>query len=258
VPLNEVRIRGLLGIPEIRPGDDLAREILRALTRGEGSDSPHSLNPLAGAVFVVAQKAVSKAEGRIIKLDSVEPSPKARQWAAQHDKDARVVEIILRESRRIVRMERGILIAETRHGFICANAGVDASNVPAGCVSVLPEDPDDSARRLRAALALALEVPLGVIISDTFGRPWRMGQANVALGVSGLCPLIDYRGRVDSSGRTMQATVIALADELAAAAELVMGKTLGIPVAVIEGLEYASGQGSARDLIRPPEEDLFR
>jgi coenzyme F420-0:L-glutamate ligase/coenzyme F420-1:gamma-L-glutamate ligase len=258
VPLNEVRIRGLRGIPEIRPGDDLAREILRALTRGEGSDSPYPLNPQPRTVFVVAQKAVSKAEGRIVELDGVKPSQRAIEWAVQHGKDPRAVEVILRESKRIVRMEKGVLIAETRHGFVCANAGVDASNVPAGCVSLLPEDPDDSARRLRAALEHALEVPLGVIISDTFGRPWRMGQANVALGLSGLCPLIDYRGRVDSSGRTMQATVIAVADELAAAAELVMGKTLGVPVAVIEGLEHASGQGSARDLIRPPEEDLFR
>jgi len=258
VPLDEVRIRGLHGIPEIRPGDDLAREILLALEGGESGDSPHALKPEAGAVFVIVQKVVSKAEGRIVELDSVKPSPGALEWAARHDKDPRVVEVVLRESKRIVRMERGVLIAETRHGFVCANAGVDASNVPPGYVSLLPEDPDESARRLRTALELALEIQLGVIISDTFGRPWRMGQANVALGVSGLCPLIDYRGRVDSSGRPMQATVIAVADELAAAAELVMGKTLGIPVAVIEGLEHTEKQGSARDLIRPPEENLFR
>ena len=255
---GEIRIRGLHGIPEIKPGDDLAREILCALNGEKNGNAGSLLKPQAGAVFVVAQKVISKAEGRIVELRNVEPRAEARQWAEQHGKDPRVVEVILREARRIVRMERGILIAETRQGFVCANAGVDASNVPHDCVTLLPDDPDESARRLRTALEQKLAVPLGVIISDTFGRPWRIGQIDVALGVSGLCPLIDYRGRVDSSGRPMQVTMIAVADEIAAAAELVMGKTLGVPVAIIEGLHPASVQGSARDLIRSREEDLFR
>ncbi len=255
---GEIGIRGLRGIPEIRPGDDLALEIQRALA-GERMRNTGSQGRLrTGAVFVIAQKVVSKAEGRIVELAKVEPRAEAREWAAKYGKDPRVVEVILREAKRIVRMERGILIAETRHGFVCANAGVDASNVPRDCVTLLPEDPDESARRLRAARERDLAVPLGVIISDTFGRPWRIGQTNVALGVSGLCPIIDYRGQADSSGRPMQATMIAIADEIAAAAELVMGKILGVPVAIVEGLEPAAGQGSARDLIRSPEEDLFR
>ena len=254
---HSLRIRGLRGIPEIKPGDDLAREIVRALTSEENGGAGSPPKPEAGAVFVVAQKVVSKAEGRIVELATVEPRAEAREWAARYGKDPRVVEVVLREAKRVVRMERGILIAETRHGFVCANAGVDASNVPRDCVTLLPMNPDESACRLRAALERDFAVPVAAIISDTFGRPWRMGQTDVALGVSGLCPLIDYRGRVDSSGRPMQATMIAVADELAAAAELVMGKTLGVPVAVVEGLPPAPTQGSASDLIRSREEDLF-
>jgi coenzyme F420-0:L-glutamate ligase/coenzyme F420-1:gamma-L-glutamate ligase len=169
-----------------------------------------------------------------------------------------MVEAVLRETKRVVRMDRGLLISETHHGFVCANAGVDASNAPMGTVVLLPEDPDRSARELRSDLEEALKVNLAVIISDTFGRPWRQGLTNVALGVAGLSPLTDYRGRVDFYGRTLRATVLAVADELAAAAELVMGKTLGIPVVVIEGFQYQPGAGSGRELIRSHEDDLFR
>jgi coenzyme F420-0:L-glutamate ligase/coenzyme F420-1:gamma-L-glutamate ligase len=167
--------------------------------------------------------------------------------------------VVLREAKRIVRMDRGVLIVETRHGFVCANGGVDASNAPQGTVVLLPLDPDASAARLRSDLDKSLERPVAVIISDTFGRPWRQGLTNVALGVAGLSPFIDYRGQVDYYGRTLQATLLAVADELAAAAELVMGKTAGIPVAVIEGFRYPTDDdGSGRQLIRPPEDDLFR
>jgi len=249
MPNAELRIWGVTGLPEIQPGNDLAEAIVRALP-------PRSIEP--GSVFVIAQKIVSKSEGRLVELDEVEPSPPAREWAAQYHRDPRMIEVVLREARRIVRMDRGVLIVETRQGFICANGGVDASNAPKGTVVLLPEDADDSARRLRDALERRLDRRVAVIISDTFGRPWRQGLTNVALGVAGLSPFIDYRGQIDFYGRPLQATVLAVADELAAAAELVMGKTLGIPVAVVEGFRYELAAGSGLDLIRPPEEDLFR
>ena len=246
---REIRIRGLEGMPEIHPGDNLCERILNAL----GTDP---IRP--GAIFVVAQKIVSKAEGRIVRLETIAPSARAQQWAEKYNKDPRIVEVVFRESKRIVRMDRGVLIVETHHGFICANGGVDVSNAPKGSVVLLPEDPDRSAMQLCRELEMALHSPLAVIISDTFGRPWRQGLANVALGVAGLSPLKDYRGQTDFYGRALQATVLAVADELASAAELVMGKTLGIPVAAIEGFPLERVPGSGRDLIRPPEEDLFR
>ncbi len=256
---HNLRIRGLEGIPEIHPGDNLCRLICAALdTRAVSTANPAAPVVAPGAVVVVAQKIVSKSEGRIVQLEGVTPSVQAKEWASKYHKDARMVEVVLREARRIVRMDRGILIAETHHGFICANAGVDASNAPKGTLVLLPEDPDRSARQLRSGLQEKLGVPLGIIVSDTFGRPWRQGLTNVALGVAGLSPFIDYRGRPDFFGRTLQATVLAVADELAGAAELVMGKTLGIPVAIVEGFEYSVAEGSGSDLIRPPGEDLFR
>lgn len=169
-----------------------------------------------------------------------------------------MVEVVLQQARRIVRMDRGIIIAETHHGYVCANAGVDASNAPHGMVVLLPPDPDRSAAGLRQAFEAALGRNLAVIVSDTFGRPWRTGLTNVALGVAGLSPVIDYRGQVDSYGRSLHATVLAVADELAGAAELIMGKTTGIPAVVIEGFSYSPATGSGRELIRPTEEDLFR
>jgi coenzyme F420-0:L-glutamate ligase/coenzyme F420-1:gamma-L-glutamate ligase len=239
------------GIPEVTVGADLGALIARAVARAG--------RPVeAGDVFVVAQKIVSKAEGAIVRLDGVEASATAAEWAAAHAKDPRVIEVILRQSRRIVRMERGILIAETHHGFICANAGVDASNVEPGFVTVLPDDPDASAARLRVALMATFGCPVAVIVSDTFGRAWREGVVNVALGVAGLQPLIDYRGSADTYGRPLTSTVIALADELAAAAEIVTRKTSGTPVAIVRGAGEWAGEGNGRALVREASRDLFR
>jgi len=239
------------GIPEVTPGADLGALIVDAVS---GSDRGVE----AGDVIVVAQKVVSKAEGAMVRLDAVTPSLAATQWAAVTGRDARLVEVILRESTRIVRMERGILIVETSHGFICANAGVDASNVAPGFVTLLPKDPDASAERLRAALSTAFGCPVAVIVSDTFGRAWREGVINVALGVAGLLPLLDYRGTSDSYGRPLTSTVIALADELAGAAEIVTRKSAGTPVAVARGAAEWVGEGNGRMLVRDASRDLFR
>jgi coenzyme F420-0:L-glutamate ligase/coenzyme F420-1:gamma-L-glutamate ligase len=241
---------GVPGLGEIRAGDDLAALIAGAVGKA---------GPAIGAndVFVVAQKVVSKAEGRVVRLETVKPSAMACRWAEEHGKDPRVVEVVLRESRRVVRMERGILITETHHGFVCANAGVDNSNAEPGSVILLPADPDRSAAELRERLEAALGVRVGVIICDSFGRPWREGLVNVALGVAGIDALVDCRGQKDSFGRSLHVTVIAVADELAGAAELVMGKTRGVPVVVIQGFTFA-GEGSGRQILRRRELDLFR
>ncbi len=241
----------LAGLPEVAPGDDLAALIVK-------SAAAQGLAFSEGDVFVVAQKIVSKAEGRIVRLDSVEPSERASRWAAEYQKDPRVIEVVLRESSGIVRMERGVIVARTRHGFVCANAGVDVSNTREGTALLLPEDPDGSARKLQEHLARAFGCHVAVIVSDTFGRPWREGLVNVALGVAGMAPLADYRGQRDPHGKIMQATIIALADELAAAAGLVMGKLNRVPVAIVQGIAIQKGGGSGRDLIRAAERDLFR
>jgi coenzyme F420-0:L-glutamate ligase/coenzyme F420-1:gamma-L-glutamate ligase len=248
---TKIELIEIPSIPEVAAGDDVAALIATAL--GDGR-----IEVFDGDVFVVAQKIVSKAEGRIVNLDSIQPSPRAQEWAAAFDKDARVVEVVLRESKRIVRMERGVLISETDHGFVCANAGVDTSNVAAGSVTLLPKDPDASARKIRSSLEKALSVRLAVIVSDTFGRPWREGLVNVALGVSGMAPLIDYRGQKDSHGNALKVTVIAIADELASAAELVMKKSAGIPVVIVRGFSYETREGTGLELIRVAELDLFR
>lgn len=248
---SPIRIVPLTGLPELTPGDDVARLLVQAVQR-------QGLVLKPGSVFVLAQKIVSKAEGRIVSLDSIKPSERAKQWAAEYQKDPRVVEIVLREASTIVRMERGILIVRTHHGFVCANAGVDVSNVPPGMVSLLPENPDRSARTLQERLTQAFGVHVAVIISDTFGRAWREGLVNVALGVAGIAPLVDYRGQQDAHGKTLHATVIALADELAAASGLVMGKLNQVPAAVVQGVLTPDGTGVGHDLIRPTEKDLFR
>ena len=247
----DLHIFAVPGIPEVRSGSDLGKLIADAVARS-------GLRIEAGDVFVVAQKVVSKAEGALVPLDEVVPSPIAIQWAAEAGKDPKVIEVVLRETRRIVRMDRGILISETRQGFVCANAGVDGSNVAPGFVTVLPVDPDASAARLRAQLAAAYACPVAVIVSDTFGRTWREGVVNVALGVSGLQPLVDYRGSADSYGRPLTSTVIALADELAAAAEIVTRKSAGTPVAIVRGAAEWLGDGNGRMLIRDASRDLFR
>ena len=239
------------GMPEVSPGDDVGRLIVDAVARSGRSIAD-------GDVVVVAQKIVSKAEGALIALAGVRPSSRAERWAEAFGKDPRVVEVVLRESRRIVRMERGIIIAETRHGFVCANAGVDASNVAAGFVTTLPLDPDASAATLRAALSAAFDRRIAVIVSDTFGRPWREGAVNVALGVAGLQPLLDYRGRSDHHGRRLQTTIIAIADEIAGVAELVTGKACRTPVAIVRGAAEWAGQGVGTMLVREASIDLFR
>jgi coenzyme F420-0:L-glutamate ligase/coenzyme F420-1:gamma-L-glutamate ligase len=242
---------GIGGIPEVRAGDDLARLAIAAAA-AQGT-------PLqAGDVVVLSQKAVSKAEGRLVPLADVIPSPLALEVGRSQKKDPRLIELILRESRRIVRMDRGILITETRHGQICANAGVDQSNVGLGWACLLPEDPDASARTFAERMQAELGVDVAVIVADTFGRPWREGLVNVAIGVAGFRPLQTFLGVPDAHGYTLQATILAVADELAAAAELVMGKLDRVPVAVVRGYRVDPGAGSARELLRDPNLDLFR
>jgi coenzyme F420-0:L-glutamate ligase/coenzyme F420-1:gamma-L-glutamate ligase len=249
---GQVTISGIEGIPEVRPGDDLARLIVEAAER-------QGVRFEAGDVLVVTQKAVSKAEGRLVRLEDVEPSALALELAANWEKDARQVEVVLRESRRIVRMDHGVIICETKHGFICANAGVDSSNVERlGTVALLPEDPDASAEALRGRIQEAAGVSPAVIITDTFGRPWREGHVNFAIGVAGMEPLLDYAGQTDPAGYELRVTRMAVADELAAAAELAHGKLERVPVALVRGYAYPPGCGAARSLVRDPERDLFR
>ena len=238
----------LPGIPEVRSGDDLAGLLAAAAERAGGLES--------GDVVVVAQKVVSKAEGRVVRLAEVVPSARARGLAG--DEDPRRLEVILGETRRVVRSRPPLLIAETRHGFVCASAGVDSSNAPeAGTVVLLPVDPDASAERLRAQLAELAGAAVAVVVSDSFGRAWRQGTTDVAVGAAGLWPLLDLRGERDPTGYELHATQIAVADEIAAAAELVMGKTSRVPAAIVRGLDVA-GDGTAKDLVMPPDRDLFR
>ena len=229
--MGELRILALAGIPEVRPGDDLAALIGDAVERAAGLE--------AGDVLVVAQKAVSKAEGRLERADD-------------H------VEVILREARAVRRRRDDLVIAETEHGFVCASAGVDRSNAPGdGWVVLLPRDPDASAARIRAALSARFGVAPAVVVADSFGRAWRQGTTDVAIGVAGMRPLLDLRGTRDVRGYELRSTVVAVADELAGAAELVMGKARRIPAALVRGYRAPAGEGSARELVMPPERDLF-
>jgi coenzyme F420-0:L-glutamate ligase/coenzyme F420-1:gamma-L-glutamate ligase len=251
--MSEVRLIGLDGIPEVHAGDDLPALIVAAAQAS-------SVAIEDGDVLVVTQKVVSKAEGRLVDLAHVTPSPFAERYAALFEKDARQIEVVLGETRRIVRMEHGVMICETHHGFICANAGVDASNVEkTGTLCLLPVDPDASARNIRRALHDALGVTVAVIISDTFGRPWREGHLNFAIGLAGIAPLIDYAGQHDPAGYELRVTQMAVVDELAAAAELVHGKLARVPVAVIRGAEYQRAEDVATaSLIRDAAKDMFR
>jgi coenzyme F420-0:L-glutamate ligase/coenzyme F420-1:gamma-L-glutamate ligase len=251
LPPERLLIWAIPGLPEIAAGARLAEMI---------ADDLAARNlPIADRdVLVVAQKIVSKAEGRMVELARVTPSEYACSVAETYGKDPRQVEVILRESRRIVRMDAGVIVVETHHGLVCANAGVDSSNVPEGWVSLLPADPDASAGHLRDEIAERTGKKVAVIITDTFGRPWREGLTNVAIGVAGFSPLLDYRGQKDQQGHVLSATVIAIADELAAAAELVMGKTARRPAAIIRNFPWESREGKAAELIRPREKDLFR
>jgi coenzyme F420-0:L-glutamate ligase/coenzyme F420-1:gamma-L-glutamate ligase len=242
---------GVEGLPEIGRGEDLASLIARAAA-AQGT----SLE--AGDLLVISQKIVSKAEGRTVRLSEITPSPETVRMAEEIGRDARLIEVILRESRRIVRQDKGVLIVETQHGWICANAGVDQSNVDADTACLLPEDSDRSARELRDGLRALTGHDLGIIIADTFGRPWREGLTNIAIGVAGLEPIKSYLGEKDPAGHVLQATIIALADELAGAAEPVMGKLDRVPVAIVRGLNWQRGDSGSRALLRDPARDLFR
>jgi coenzyme F420-0:L-glutamate ligase/coenzyme F420-1:gamma-L-glutamate ligase len=238
----------VIGLPDVQPGDDLARLLGDAVA---GSAS-------GGDVLIVTHKIVSKAEGALVSLADVEPSALARDYAAQWKKDARQVELVLRESKRVIRMEFGIVISETRHGFVCANAGVDVSNVDGGAQAcLLPVDPDASARRLCEALSERLGFQLPVIISDSFGRPWRNGIVNVAIGVYGLQAVADYRGQHDPYGYELSTSIMATADTIAAGAELAMGKTDRVPAALLKGYAWKPGKEGARALVMDGARNLF-
>ncbi|RLE55061.1 MAG: coenzyme F420-0:L-glutamate ligase [Candidatus Methanomethylicota archaeon] len=251
--MDKIEIIGLRGIPDIKENDDIAEIICRkADEQGVGLRE--------GDVIVIASKIVSKAEGRLVRLDEVEPSPFAVKIGEDMHKTPELVELILRESRKIVKMKFRHLIVETKHGFVCANAGIDRSNVAGerNIVALLPENPDESAKRIREGIKRRKNIEVAVIISDTFGRAWRRGHVNFAIGISGMKPIKDYRGTRDIYGYTLRITQMAVADELAAAAELAMGKSDRIPVVIIRGYDYPRGDGSSKELIYPEEKDLFR
>ena len=251
-PPSEYRVFAVGSIPEVAEGDDLAELIHNALVAQE--------TPLAaGDVLVVTQKIVSKAEGRVIPLEGVSAGLFAQDWADDWEKDARAVELVLQESKRIVRMTRGLILSETRHGWVCANAGVDQSNVGGGdAVALLPIDSSASAMAIRRGLVERGQVDVPVIVSDTFGRPWRNGLTNVAIGVSGMNPIRSYIGEVDAEGYDLRVTEMAIVDELASAAEPVMNKLDAIPVAVVRGLNVPIEEYDHSTLVRPAEMDLFR
>jgi coenzyme F420-0:L-glutamate ligase/coenzyme F420-1:gamma-L-glutamate ligase len=253
---SRVEVVALEGIPEIMTKDDLGARIVRSLGWTDG------ILPLRDDdVLVVTQKVVSKAEGAIVDLTTIEPRPEAVEFARRWDRDPRQVELVLREAKRVVRMANGVVITETAHGFVCANGGIDASNVGSGTgstVTLLPVDPDASAGRIRTAVRAATGVDVPVVISDSFGRPWRFGIVDVAIGVSGLRPLDDLRGTPDHDGRVMKSTVRAVADELASAAELTLGKLAGRPAAIVRGAAFTRAEGSIRDVVMPESFDLFR
>ena len=247
-----ISVLPVFGIGEVAANTDLAAILNDALV-AQGT-------PLQdGDILVVTQKIVSKAEGCLVNLEDVEPSALASQWAGMWDKDARLVELVLRQSRRIVRMDRGIIISETFHGLVCANAGIDQSNVGDGRVTLLPVDSDASAERLRSALSAAnAGARIGVVITDTHGRAWREGQINLAIGVAGVEAVRHFEGQLDPTGYELRVTQLATADELASAAELVMGKVDRVPAALVRGLERALGSGTAKELVRPAATDMFR
>ncbi len=249
----EIRVIGVEGMPEVQPGDDLGSMLVEAAVR-QGTSVE------TGDVVVVTQKIVSKSEGRVVSIEDVVPSILALTITEGHRRDPRYTEIILRESKRVVRMDRGVIISETHHGFICANAGIDASNIPGeNTVALLPVDPDASARGIRDTIRTRTGAQVAVIVSDTFGRPWRNAAANVAIGVAGFNPLLSYVGQEDSHGNMMYTTVIAVADELAATAELVTGKVRGVPVSIIKGYPYEPMENASHEsLLRSPDKDMFR
>jgi coenzyme F420-0:L-glutamate ligase/coenzyme F420-1:gamma-L-glutamate ligase len=252
---GRVEVVALTGIGEVGAGDDVGAILADAIAATSG------LLPLRpDDVLVVTQKIVSKAEGAVVDLREIEPRPEAIAFGNRWDRDPRQVEVVLREAVRVVRMERGVIVTETRHGFVLANSGVDASNVGPGTgdvVTLLPRDPDASARRIREAVREAHGADVPVVISDSFGRPWRWGIVDVAIGVSGLLPIEDLRGAPDADGRVMRSTIRAVADEIASAAELALGKSTGRPAAMVRGATPMRGEGSIADLVMPARFDLF-
>ncbi len=249
--MERIEVIPLLGIPEVRKGADLVGLVLSALARIR-------VEPADGDVFVVKQKAVSKAEGRVVPLKTVRPGRRAKALAVEQGKDPRLVELILKESVRVVRAGHGVIITETRHGFVCANSGIDQSNVGKGFAALLPVDPDRSARQIRRGLEGATGKSLAVVVTDTFGRPWRRGQTDVAIGCSGIAPLLPYAGRKDAYGYELRVTEPAVVDEIAGAAELATGKLSGVPAAVVRGVKYAKAERGARSMVMSKERDLFR
>jgi coenzyme F420-0:L-glutamate ligase / coenzyme F420-1:gamma-L-glutamate ligase len=249
--LGKIEVIPLPGVPEVKEGEDLGKMLLASVKR-------YGIGLLDGDIVVVKQKVVSKAEGQLVRLDAVRPGEKAKVLAKSEGKDPRLVELILREATRIVRVGHGVIITETRHGFVCANSGVDQSNVGKGLVALLPRDPDRSAKKLRRALERASGKRLAVVISDTFGRPWRVGQTDVAIGCSGILPLLPYAGKKDRFGYELRVTEPSVVDEVAGGAELAIGKLKGIPAAIVRGAEYVRGDKGVRSVIMPRERDLFR
>jgi coenzyme F420-0:L-glutamate ligase/coenzyme F420-1:gamma-L-glutamate ligase len=249
--LGKVEVLPLRGLPEVHEGSDVAGLVVAALSRSR-------IRLKDGDIVVVKQKIVSKAEGQVVRLSEVIPSKRAEGLAKAEGKDPQLIELVLRESARVVRSGHGVVITETKHGFVCANSGVDQSNVGKGCASLLPADSDLSARRIRKTLEDRTGRRLAVVVTDTFGRPWRRGQTDVAIGCSGIDPLVSLRGKVDRFGYALRVTEPAVVDEVAGAAELAMGKLDRVPVAVVRGVRYASGEGGVKSLIMQRERDLFR
>ena len=249
--MKQIEVIPVSGLPEVKAGDDLARLIFDSLGR-----SRIGIND--GDILVVKQKIVSKSEGRLVRLSEVTPGRKASALAKKHGKDSKLVELVLREAVRVVRAGHGVIITETRHGFVCANSGVDQSNVGRGFAALLPLDPDKSARGLRRRLEGLCSKKLAVIVTDTFGRPWRRGQTDVAIGCSGINPLVSYAGKKDAFGYDLRVTEPAIVDEIAGAAELSIGKLAKIPAALVRGVQFVPGELGVKSLVMPRERDLFR
>jgi coenzyme F420-0:L-glutamate ligase / coenzyme F420-1:gamma-L-glutamate ligase len=249
--VDRIEVVPLTGIPEVKKGADLGALIIDSIRRS-------GLLLQDRDVIVVKQKVVSKAEGMVKRLNDIVPSRRARALALREGKDPRLVELMLEESVRVVRAGHGVIITQTKHGFVCANSGVDQSNVGKGCAALLPKDPDQSARRLRAELERVSKKELAVVVTDTFGRPWRIGQTDVAIGCSGVVPLVHYAGKKDRFGYELRVTEPSVVDEIAGAAELAIGKLKGIPAAIVRGVEYSRGEEGVKSMIMPPERDLFR
>jgi len=241
----------LTGLPEVSKGADLTGLVVASLRK-------RRITLKDNDVLVVKQKIVSKSEGRVVRLDRVSPGRRAKELAKRQGKDPRLVELMLREAVRVVREGHGVIITETKQGFVCANSGVDQSNVGRGMVALLPRNPDRSARRLRTSLEKETGKKIAVVVTDTFGRPWRLGQTDVAIGCSGIDPLVKYLGRKDRYGYSLRVTEPSVADEIAGAAELVIGKLKGIPAALVRGASYSRGEAGVRSMILPPSMDLFR